>query len=230
MKHAIAGKEFLLLRTIFYRLCKLAALPYLVPVFVFDGFSRPALKRGKKTPFTRTPSGRNLFGKLEIQVKQLVEAFGFVLLQAPGEAEADLSDLNRRGLIDAILSDDSDCFLFGAKTVVRNWDKAKQGDYVFVYRVDDFAKGLDAASCVLLIGLLGGGDYDVSGVRQLGIRTAIGLSKCGFDDRLLKAPPRIKSEGKWQEFLQEWKDDMKKELRTNASGNLSRKQSKLANS
>lgn len=301
MSHAIAGKEFLLLRTIFYRLCKLAALPHLVPIFVFDGFSRPALKRGKKTPFSRTPSGRNLFGKLETQVKELAAAFGFVLIQAPGEAEAELSDLNRRGLIDAILSDDSDCFLFGAKTVVRNWgeklsgttaiqtrrakartnqrasspsssqssqsellsssendsevkvgsssqksmfaDKAKQGDQVFVYRVEDFADGVNAASCVLLIGLLGGGDYDVSGAKRFGIRTAIGLAKGGFDDRLLKGvkkyvepptshttPPRIKSETKWQEFLQEWKEDVKKELRTNASGNLNRKEAKLANS
>lgn len=300
MKHAIAGKEFLLLRTIFYRLCKLVSLPYLIPVFVFDGFSRPALKRGKKTPFSCTASGRNLFGQLETQVKQLVEAFGFVLLQAPGEAEAELSDLNKRGLIDAILSDDSDCFLFGAKTVIRNWgeklngttaiqnrrakaqpskrasspslsqssqsdllssddgsevkvgfssqqsiftEKIKQGDSVFVYRVEDFAKGVDAASCVLLIGLLSGGDYDVNGVRQIGIRTAIGLTRCDFDERLLKAvkkhmdpptthttPPRIKSDVKWQEFLKEWKEDVRRELRTNASGNLSRKQTKLANS
>ncbi|MCO5598608.1 hypothetical protein L7F22_052705 [Adiantum nelumboides] len=236
-----------------------------------------------------------------MQVRQLVEAFGFVILQAPGEAEAELSDLNKRGLIDAILSDDSDCFLFGAKTVVRNWgeklagttaiqsrrakvqankrvsspsssqssqydvlsssddgsevkvgssskqnilaDKSKQGDQVYVYRVEDFAKGVNAASCVLLIGLLGGGDYDVNGVRNCGIRTAIGLAKGGYDERLLKGvkkymerptshtlPPRIKSEVKWQEFLHEWKEDVKEELRTNASGNLIRRQLKLANS
>jgi len=40
-------------------------------------------------------------------------------LQAPGEAEAELAYLNRIGVIDGILSDDVDNFLFGATTVIR---------------------------------------------------------------------------------------------------------------
>jgi Holliday junction resolvase YEN1 len=39
--------------------------------------------------------------------------------KAPGEAEAELAHLNSIGIIDAILSDDVDNFLFGAKIVVR---------------------------------------------------------------------------------------------------------------
>ena len=39
--------------------------------------------------------------------------------QAPGEAEAELAHLNSIGIIDAILSDDVDSFLFGAKVVIR---------------------------------------------------------------------------------------------------------------
>jgi Holliday junction resolvase YEN1 len=39
--------------------------------------------------------------------------------QAPGEAEAELAYLNRIGLIDAVLSDDVDNFLFGATMVIR---------------------------------------------------------------------------------------------------------------
>ena len=42
-------------------------------------------------------------------------------LKAPGEAEAELAHLNRIGVIDAILSDDVDNFLFGAKMVVRKY-------------------------------------------------------------------------------------------------------------
>jgi len=41
------------------------------------------------------------------------------LSQAPGEAEAELAYLNRIGVIDGILSDDVDTFLFGALTVIR---------------------------------------------------------------------------------------------------------------
>jgi len=40
-------------------------------------------------------------------------------LKAPGEAEAELAHLNNTGVIDAILSDDVDNFLFGAKMVIR---------------------------------------------------------------------------------------------------------------
>lgn len=42
-------------------------------------------------------------------------------LKAPGEAEAELAYLNSVGIIDAVLSDDVDCFLFGAKMVIRKY-------------------------------------------------------------------------------------------------------------
>jgi hypothetical protein len=41
-----------------------------------------------------------------------------ILLQAPGEAEAELAQLNKLGIVDAILTDDSDALVFGAKTVI----------------------------------------------------------------------------------------------------------------
>jgi Holliday junction resolvase YEN1 len=41
------------------------------------------------------------------------------VFQAPGEAEAELAYLNSTGVIDAILSDDVDNFLFGARVVIR---------------------------------------------------------------------------------------------------------------
>ncbi len=45
--------------------------------------------------------------------------FGIRDIQAEGEAEAELAFLNRTGVIDAILTDDVDAFVFGAKTVIR---------------------------------------------------------------------------------------------------------------
>jgi holliday junction resolvase YEN1 len=39
--------------------------------------------------------------------------------QAPGEAEAELALMNSLGIIDAVITDDSDIFLFGAVTVIR---------------------------------------------------------------------------------------------------------------
>lgn len=39
--------------------------------------------------------------------------------QAPGEAEAELAYLNQQGVIDAVLTDDVDALIFGAKTVIK---------------------------------------------------------------------------------------------------------------
>jgi hypothetical protein len=69
-------------------------------------------------------------------MKGIIETFGFEwrmvcsklfltcrcpaeYLKAPGEAEAELAYLNSIGIIDAVLSDDVDNFLFGAKMVIR---------------------------------------------------------------------------------------------------------------
>ena len=41
--------------------------------------------------------------------------------KAPGEAEAELAYLNRVGILDAVLTDDVDAFLFGAVTIIRKY-------------------------------------------------------------------------------------------------------------
>jgi 5'-3' exonuclease len=42
-------------------------------------------------------------------------------MQAPGEAEAELASMNTHHIIDAVLTDDSDVFVFGAQTVLRKY-------------------------------------------------------------------------------------------------------------
>ena len=51
--------------------------------------------------------------------KKLLDAFGMHWREAEGEAEAELAFLNRAGAIDAVMTDDVDCFLFGAVTVIK---------------------------------------------------------------------------------------------------------------
>ena len=41
--------------------------------------------------------------------------------QVPGEAEAELASMNCHGIVDAVLTDDSDVFAFGARTVLRKY-------------------------------------------------------------------------------------------------------------
>jgi Holliday junction resolvase YEN1 len=124
------------LRTIMFRIVKLVNSPFL-PLFVFDGPGRPSEKRGKKVHKRRAPA-------LVEGIKRLITAFGlewrtvshlpfihvpsvsliFVSLidsKAPGEAEAELAYLNSIGVIDGIISDDVDAFLFGAKVIIRKY-------------------------------------------------------------------------------------------------------------
>ncbi|SAM82461.1 uncharacterized protein UBRO_04513 [Ustilago bromivora] len=110
------------LRLLFYRLAKLLTLPVL-PLFVFDGSERPTWKRGKEV------KGKQ--HAIEHPFTQLIEAFGFQWCRARGEAEAELAWLNTEGVVDAVLTDDSDALLFGAQTVVRNWGRNLSGTKAF---------------------------------------------------------------------------------------------------
>lgn len=49
----------------------------------------------------------------------LTQMFGVPYIVAPGEAEAQCAWLDAAGLVDGVITDDNDAFLFGAQTVYR---------------------------------------------------------------------------------------------------------------
>lgn len=144
-------------------------MPFL-PIFVFDGPKRPKIKRGKVV------GGKEHW--MVNSLRTILDAFGFECRTAPGEAEAELAYLNSIGIIDAILSDDVDCFIFGAHTVIRNssstlsgnkkhgaknTDGKDDGQHVNIYRAMDLKSHKDiglSQGGLILIALLRGGDYD----------------------------------------------------------------------
>ncbi|KAE9392151.1 hypothetical protein BT96DRAFT_788897, partial [Gymnopus androsaceus JB14] len=79
--------------------------------FVYDGDARAIMKRGikvvKKEPVLYQKS------------KALVKAFGFSVQMALGDAEAELAVMNKLGVIDAVLTKDSDVFPLGAQSVFK---------------------------------------------------------------------------------------------------------------
>ncbi|KAF8901075.1 hypothetical protein CPB84DRAFT_1680152 [Gymnopilus junonius] len=238
--HAEYGREGEnpVLRTLFFRCATLMRTTFL-PIFVFDGPKRPDVKRGKKI----NRSGHKLIPGM----KQIVEAFGFEWRMAPGEAEAELAYLNRIGVIDGILSDDVDNFLFGATTVIRNSSNTLSGNRAHpalnavgkddknhsrVFRIEDITNHPDirlTRGGMILIGLMSGGDYHQAGVDRCGPATAHGLAKCGFGDSLYEAARALDCQD-LPEFLVAWRHELRQELRTNSKGLLGRKQVALANS
>ncbi|KAF9561585.1 hypothetical protein CPC08DRAFT_707255, partial [Agrocybe pediades] len=238
--HAEYGREGEnpVLRTLFFRCATLMRTTFL-PLFVFDGPKRPDVKRGKK--INRTSH------KLIPGMKHIVEAFGFEWRMAPGEAEAELAYLNRIGVIDGILSDDVDNFLFGATTVIRNSSNTLSGNranpvlnsagkddknHTRVFRLEDITKNPQVRLTrggMILIGLMSGGDYQQGGLSGCGTTTSHGLAKCGFGDRLYEAALSLDRQ-ELSEFLVGWREEIRQELRTNSQKHLGRKQVALSNS
>ncbi|KIP01341.1 hypothetical protein PHLGIDRAFT_53692, partial [Phlebiopsis gigantea 11061_1 CR5-6] len=142
------------LRILFYRLARLASRPVSL-VIVFDGPLRPGLKRGKKVLPTEYFLAQHL--------RAFAQAFGFFEHTAPGEAEAELAEMNRIGTIDAVLTDDIDVLAFGAHTVIRNPNIKHDRDDVCVYTACAIKEHtdvcLDRDDMVLIAVLSGGGDY-----------------------------------------------------------------------
>ena len=239
------------LRTLFFRCCRLLQTP-LLPLFVFDGPKRPAIKRGKRV-------GGSAHW-LTTGMKNIIQAFGFEWRTAPGEAEAELAYLNRIGVIDAVLSDDADNFLFGATMVIRkcvlfclsfcvlilrspsstlsgnrsrpvtNSEGRDDGNHVLTYRasaISTHASVQITRPGAILIALLSGGDYIPAGLPGCGKRFASGLARAGFGESLVEAVNTLKGE-RLDDFLSEWRNQIRVELKTNSSGFLPSKKPTLA--
>ncbi|KAJ3722658.1 hypothetical protein C8R42DRAFT_667502 [Lentinula raphanica] len=226
--HAEYGKEGENpeLRTLFFRCAQLLSQGFL-PLFVFDGPLRPDIKRGKRI--------NKSAHKLVTGMQAIIEAFGFEYRTAPGEAEAELAFLNRVGIIDGILSDDVDNFLFGAHTVVRNHSSTHAGAKsaiekakVYTYTLPHPAFPDFGREELIFIALCSGGDYG-TGLDNCGIKISYGLARAGFGKSLCQAAlNHLEESAELKDFVRQWKKHLAHELKTNASGFLPRKSPKLA--
>ncbi|PBK89124.1 PIN domain-like protein, partial [Armillaria gallica] len=190
----------------------LFAMP-IIPVFVFDGDRRPHGKHGRNIHKNTTTR--------EIEFWHLLNAFSFEWRQTPGEAEAELTSMSKAGIIDAVLSEDSDALIFGAKHVLRMYAfiSLLHGDQsvfnVTVY--DSLSCGL-TTNDMMFIALLAKGDYG-PGLPGCSARTALELSRAGFSHNLLHAVETM-DPYHLGPFLNVWHNELKNKLRTNNSGML----------
>jgi Holliday junction resolvase YEN1 len=65
--------------------------------------------------------------------------------QAPGEAEAECALLQRLGVVDAVWSDDGDCFMFGCQMLIKahKQDGKRVNDHVRVYKAVEIRESLN---------------------------------------------------------------------------------------
>ncbi|KAL5049218.1 hypothetical protein BDW71DRAFT_166492 [Aspergillus fruticulosus] len=205
------------LRTLFFRLLKILALP-IHPLFVYDGKDKPPFKRGKAV------SGRSYGSAPIIQLsKILIDLFKFPRHDAPGEAEAECSRLQMAGVVDAVMSNDVDALMFGSGFTVMNFSKeagssAGGATHVTSYKIgngNDTNVMLDRPG-MILFAMLSGGDYLPSGVPKCGSKLAAEIAKAGFGKDLLEV---LEADGAELETrLNEWRDRLQYELEENESG------------
>jgi DNA excision repair protein ERCC-5 len=105
----------------------------------------------------------------------MLRLFGIPYITAPMEAEAQCAELVALGLVDGIITDDSDVFLFGGQRVYKNM--FNQSKTVECFTLEDLVRelGLDRDTLVRLAYLLGS-DY-VDGIPGVGPVVAMELLK-----------------------------------------------------
>lgn len=105
------------------------------------------------------------------ECQQLLKLFGLPYVTAPMEAEAQCAELVRLGLVDGIVTDDSDIFLFGGTRVYKNM--FNQSKFVECYLTADLTNDFDLTRNKLInIAHLLGSDY-TEGLPGVGPVTAL---------------------------------------------------------
>ena len=176
------------------------------PVYVFDGIP-PELKQAeiekrkkakqiaeqkyeeakmkKDIGEMKKYSGRfvKITDKIIQQSKELLEALGIPVIQAPAEGEAEAATLARANKVWAAASQDYDALLYGATYLVRNLTSARRrksssGLYIDIKpELIEFQQvvtklGIDKDQLICLA-ILVGTDYNPGGIRGLGQKKAL---------------------------------------------------------
>ncbi|KAH9813530.1 PIN domain-like protein [Melampsora americana] len=115
-------------------------------------------------------------------IQSMLRLFGIPYVISPMEAEAQCAELLKKGLVDGIITDDSDVFLFGGTRVYKNM--FNQNKFVECYLMNDLEKelGLSRQRLIQLAYLLGS-DY-TEGLAGVGPVTAMEILN-EFDDEHL---------------------------------------------
>lgn len=213
----------------------MAKLWYLVQnnvlfVVVFDGNFKPGKLRHGHIPQiagaisydevlrhfrTVSPSKYAENSSLIDSIKKILQRNCIDYLQAPAEAEAECAWLQSLGIVDFVVSDDSDTLVFGATQMLRMFNRVKyyevvDGEKVPVMSSTDYyvtpiyldhiieRTGL-TRDRMLLIAVLRGGDY-LTGSQGIGITRAKEIALCGTPMLLLLPRKALQDFGSLPDF------------------------------
>ncbi len=124
------------------------------------------LERNKQDRF-----GMNITERMSSDCKNLLKLFGVPYIDAPMEAESQCAWLNQMELTDGTITDDSDIWLFGGRTVYKHF--FNQQKHVLEFQAENIGKlySLDRNKMIQL-SILVGNDY-TNGIQGIGAVTAM---------------------------------------------------------
>ncbi|CAG4997697.1 unnamed protein product [Parnassius apollo] len=128
--------------------------------------------------------GRNITEQMTKEAQELLQIFGIPYIVAPMEAEAQCAFLESVNLTDGTITDDSDIWLFGGRTVYKNFFNQKK--HVMQFLSERIEKSFNLTrEQLILLALLVGSDY-TTGVSGVGPVTALEiLASFPFNKRQL---------------------------------------------
>ncbi|KAM7367840.1 hypothetical protein PAMP_014111 [Pampus punctatissimus] len=198
------------LRNLFFRVSSLTLMGVKL-VFVMEG-DAPKLKAetmSKRTekryggfkkataaaPKCTTSTGRGRFKAVLRECAEMLDSLGVPWVTAAGEAEAMCAYLDSQGLVDGCITNDGDAFLYGARTVYRNFNMNTKDPQVDCYRTSRVQTELHLSRENLVgLAVLLGCDYIPKGIPGVGKEQALMLIQT------------LKGQTLLQRFLQ-WKDE-----------------------
>ncbi|RZC40192.1 flap endonuclease GEN [Asbolus verrucosus] len=191
------------LRNLYFRTCYLLLMDVSL-VFVLEG-KAPELKyktiasrnavqfKGAKPKKdgVKTGKDRSRFNHTLKQCEEMLKLMGIACVKGEGEAEAMCAYLNEQELVDGIISQDSDCFAYGAQIVYKNFSISQQGIHaakggsVDIYDIAKANQSLNfGRNKIVALALLCGSDYS-GGVYGIGKDSVLKLFNMVSDEEIL---------------------------------------------
>ncbi|XP_027006756.2 flap endonuclease GEN homolog 1 [Tachysurus fulvidraco] len=203
------------LRNLFFRASSLLRMGIKL-VFVMEG-EAPKIKaetmskrtglafRGRKKnksvqkPTTNTSRGR--FKAVLRECAEMLDYLGIPWVTAAGEAEAMCAFMDEQGLVDGCITSDGDAFLYGARTVYRNFNMNTKDPQLDCYKMSRVETELELKRETLVgLAVLLGCDYIPKGVPGVGKEQALKLIQN------LKQTTLLQKFSDWQKTASEIED------------------------
>ncbi|UJR21896.1 hypothetical protein I4U23_024968 [Adineta vaga] len=166
------------LRTLFFRVLNMIYFN-IKPIFVLDSTKIIELKLdtvSKRLALQnkQTTHDRSHFNILINECSELLNYLGLPIIRADGEAEKLCAQLNQMNIVDVVITNDSDCFVYGAKTIIRNFGIDMKSISFDIYDRHEIESACHLSQRSLLtLALLLGSDYDSQGIQGIGREYAL---------------------------------------------------------